>query len=121
MNGLTLAQIALCTSFAVFMAVGQVLFKTVAVKSNALTSAQSLFGMLLIPQFWLALLLYGLATLLWIRILQEVPLSRAYPFAALGFVLVPAASVLFFGETISKTYILGAVFIISGILVVARG
>ena len=50
---------------------------------------------------WVAVALYAAATLLWVRILTTVPLSRAYPFVALAFVLVPAAGYLFFHEAIS--------------------
>ena len=65
-----------------------------------------------------ALFVYGTATLLWIVLLQRVPLSRAYPFAALGFVLVPLASAWLFGERISVPYVLGAAFVIVGIVTI---
>lgn len=69
--------------------------------------------------FWTALSLYGTATLLWIYILQHIPLSLAYPFAALGFVIIPAASWLIFKEPINLYYLAGAALIISGLFVIA--
>jgi len=78
-------------------------------------------GALQIPSLWAALGLYGAATLLWIYLLQTIPLSRAYPFAALGFVLVPAAGVLLFGERISGMYVGGAVFVVTGLLLISAG
>ena len=38
---------------------------------------------------WVALVVYGLATLLWIHVLRTAPLNRAYPLFALAFVVVP--------------------------------
>ena len=60
------------------------------------------------------------ATLLWVRILTTVPLSRAYPFVALAFVLVPAAGYLFFNESITLRYATGTALIVIGVAVAAR-
>lgn len=99
---------------------GQILFKQVA------NSVQGGFGMkwmlavALHPMMWLAILLYAGATILWVNILQSLPLSRAYPVMALAFVLVPIAGVLFFGEKIDARYVMGAVLITSGILLASH-
>ena len=63
---------------------------------------------------------YAAATLLWVRILMTVPLSRAYPFVALAFVLVPAAGYVFFHESVSLRYAAGTALIIAGVIVAAR-
>jgi len=55
-----------------------------------------------------------------VRILMTVPLSRAYPFVALAFVLVPAAGYLFFHESITLRYALGTALIVIGVAVAAR-
>jgi drug/metabolite transporter (DMT)-like permease len=68
---------------------------------------------------WAAVALYAGATLLWVRILTSVPLSRAYPFAALAFVLVPAAGYLFFQEQITIRYAVGVTFIVIGVVIAA--
>lgn len=60
--------------------------------------------------------LYGAATLVWIWLLSKMPLSQAYPFMALGFVLVPLASAYFFGEQLHLKYWAGMACIIGGIL-----
>ena len=57
------------------------------------------------------------ASLLWVRFLTTVTLSRAYPFAALAFVLVPAAGYLFFHEPITLRYALGTALIVVGVAV----
>ncbi len=103
------------------LAAGQTLFKFSALGMGTKgASPASFLSLLAMPVFWAALVLYGFATLLWIYILQQVPLSRAYPFAALGFVIVPVLSVLFFSERLNVTYALGALLIVAGVVVTAR-
>lgn len=116
---LTSTHILQLCGFAVLLASGQVLFKMTASTLPPMTSVQSVFGLALNVWFWMAMVLYGLATLLWIFILQQVPLSLAYPFAALGFVIVPAAGFLIFKEPVNLAYILGALMIIGGLSVIA--
>lgn len=100
--------------FSVLLAMGQILFKKAALASNAI---EGLFG-LLNPWLLAALTLYVFATALWVWVLKTTPLSAAYPFAALGFVLVPLASYLLFQEPISLKYLIGSALIVSGILVI---
>ncbi|NCC20926.1 MAG: transporter [Alphaproteobacteria bacterium] len=109
-------QVFHLTGFAFLLATGQILFKqTASTLSAPLASIEGLTALAFNPWFWLALMLYGAATLLWIMILQTVPLSLAYPFMALGFVLVPLASWLFFKETLTLGYAAGVGFIILGL------
>lgn len=117
---MTAGQIGGCLAFAVLLAAGQILFKSAALSMPAIRNFADLATTIQIPVLWLAVLLYGGATLLWIYLLQTVPLSRAYPFAALGFVLVPAAGVFIFGEKVSLGYVVGAVLIASGLLITTR-
>lgn len=118
---MTNGQIASLLGFSALLAAGQTLFKVAAQKLGQ--GSQSLGGLpalLAMPVFWGALLLYGCGTLLWINILQSVPLSRAYPFAALGFVIVPVLATLFFAERLTLTYGVGALLIVVGVVVTAR-
>jgi drug/metabolite transporter (DMT)-like permease len=55
-----------------------------------------------------------------VRILTVVPLSRAYPFVALAFVLVPAAGYLLFHEPVNTRYAIGTALIVAGVIVAAR-
>ena len=61
---------------------------------------------------------YGASALLWLRVLATVPLSQAYPFVALGFVLTFAAGVLIFGEPVTPTRVLGTALILAGVSLV---
>ncbi len=115
---MTNGQVGGLVGFSLMLATGQVLFKMAALASTRPGGAGfSLPVLLLVPSFWIALLLYGMATLLWIYLLQSIPLSRAYPFAALGFLFVPLMAVMIFGEKLSASYGAGVVLIVAGILV----
>jgi drug/metabolite transporter (DMT)-like permease len=102
---------------ALILAAGQFLFKMTADRSPAIGHFADVRHLLGDPLLWLALALYGFATLLWVFLLQRVPLSHAYPFAALAFVLVPVGAAVFFGERLSGTFLVGAALIVVGICV----
>lgn len=67
-----------------------------------------------------ALVLYGMATLVWVSVLRHAPLSRIYPIMALSFVLTPLGGTLFLKEPISPTYWLGVLLILGGLVVISR-
>ncbi len=58
-----------------------------------------------------------LASLAWMLALTRLPLSYAYPFTSLSFVLVFSLSVFFFHEPVTRTRIIGLVLIIGGIVI----
>lgn len=74
-----------------------------------------LTSLLRTASFWIALLLYGTATLLWVYLLRTVPLSKAYPFVALGFIAIPALAYFIFGEKLNISYMFGTGLIVFGI------
>jgi len=65
----------------------------------------------------LSFAIYGLATLLWIYVLKSTPLTTAYPYMALCFVVVPLASVFFFSEQVRPMYFVGTALVVVGVLV----
>jgi multidrug transporter EmrE-like cation transporter len=105
--------------FPVAMAAGQILFKRTAAQMTGVSGAW-LLELAKLPSMWLALALYAASTLLWVKILTSVPLSRAYPVAALSFILVPAAGYLFFNEPINARLAAGTALIIAGVIVAVR-
>jgi drug/metabolite transporter (DMT)-like permease len=117
---LTLSQVALLTAYAVGMAAGQVLFKMAATQSRAEkdSAAQQLMTLWHNAHFISAMVLYAVLAILWVWILSFTPLSRAYPFVALTFVLTVAFGGLFFGEPISPRLLLGLVLVGGGLLLV---
>lgn len=72
------------------------------------------------PLIWSGLFLYGLGAILWLFVLGRVPLSVAYPFVGMGFILTMAAGFLILGEEISVARIGGTLLIAAGCILVAR-
>jgi drug/metabolite transporter (DMT)-like permease len=114
-----LRQLVELLCFPVAIAAGQILFRRAAAQLGPATGSGWLLDLARLPTMWLAVALYAASTLLWVRILTTVPLSRAYPFVALAFVLVPAASYLLFGESINLRYALGTGLIVLGVVLAA--
>ena len=109
-------------AFAVLVATGQLLFKRTAHGVANITGVgAALRHILFDPWFIAALTIYMSATFLWIFALREVPLSKAYPFMALAFVLVPVGAMLFYGETLGYRYFFGLAFVLVGITIISSG
>ena len=65
--------------------------------------------------FFLASIVYAVSTGLWVWLLRYMDISKAYPFMALGFVIVPLLSVWLFNEKLSLPYMVGVSLIIAGV------
>lgn len=65
----------------------------------------------------IALIVYAAATATWVAVLRITPLTLAYPFAALAFVIVPVLSHYFIGEPIKLNTLVGAAIIFLGVIV----
>lgn len=67
--------------------------------------------------FWLSLaaVLLGVSMMLWLVVLQRVPVSVAYPMLSLNFVWVTLAAHFIWRETVTARHWLGIVLIILGI------
>lgn len=95
------------------ISLGQILFK---LSANALKESGSFLPLLFDPIFIVAVFLYGITTIGWVWCLQEIPLSNAYLFMSLAYVLVPLMGFLIFKEDLGIRYIISASLIILGIL-----
>jgi drug/metabolite transporter (DMT)-like permease len=62
------------------------------------------------------LALYGLGAALWIAALSRAPLTQAYPYTALTFVLVFIGGAALFGETVPLAALAGVAFVLIGLL-----
>ncbi|NLS01943.1 transporter [Rhizobium sp. P32RR-XVIII] len=99
------------------IASGQVLFKLTSATAGEL-SARNILALLLNPVLLAALLLYGLGTVIWIYVLKAVPLTIAYSFMGLTFCFVPLLAQVFLGEALTVRYVIGAAFIVAGMLAI---
>lgn len=96
-----------CISF------GQILFKKTALTMKAMTRP---WYIIVDPYFIGALVIYGGATLVWIYVLQHLPLSRAYTIMSVGFILVPVLSYYFFQEPLTVKFFMGSLLIMAGVI-----
>jgi multidrug transporter EmrE-like cation transporter len=70
---------------------------------------------------WAGLVIFGVSAVLWLFALSKANLSYAYPFAALGYVIIVTASILFLGEHMRPLGWVGVAFIVVGIVLIAQG
>jgi multidrug transporter EmrE-like cation transporter len=70
---------------------------------------------------WAGLIIFAFSAVLWLFALSRANLSFAYPFAALGYVIIVIASILFLDEHVQPLTWVGVALIVAGILVVAQG
>lgn len=118
-RGLSWVELLILISYAVGLAVGQALFKTAALQQPVTGSlGQRAVSLMFNPTFMVAIILYALLSVIWVWVLAIVPLSRAYPFVALAFVLTLGAGVVLFGEPLSGRLVLGSVLVIGGLLTI---
>jgi drug/metabolite transporter (DMT)-like permease len=75
---------------------------------------------LLSPMVIGGLALYGLGAVVWLFVLARVPLSAAYPFVGLGFILTMVLGITALGETITAGRLFGTLLIGVGCVFVAR-
>ena len=102
--------------FTISLAGGQFLFKTVGLAMRGLPLRDGAMRVLQLPALYAALAVYGGATLLWIWILSRVPLIEAYPWVAIGMVLVPLIGWFVFNERVAPLFWLGVALILAGVL-----
>ena len=121
MNGLSLTQVLIMVVVALLLATGQLLFKHGAVLAAPATDFSGAIKLFSHPVILGAICLYALVTFIWVYMLQHVSLSRAYPFFALGFVLVPIAASYVFREPMTARYLMGMLLVIAGLYVSCTG
>jgi drug/metabolite transporter (DMT)-like permease len=110
-------QIIWALACAFIIASGQLLFKKAGLEIQAAGTWNSPRALTMV---FFALVIYAVATLLWINLLRFVSLNRAYTFMALCFVIVPIASHFVFRETITTGYIAGTALVILGLIITTR-
>jgi multidrug transporter EmrE-like cation transporter len=75
-----------------------------------------------LSNYWIlgGIFLHFCALIFWLWALSYVEISYAYPFLALGYVMVGAMAWLWLGEDISLAKIIGMAVIMIGILIISR-
>jgi drug/metabolite transporter (DMT)-like permease len=94
------------------ISIGQILFKVAA---ERLRAADGQLASHVLSVIALSLVLYGIATLGWIWVLQSYPLSRIYPLMALSFIFVPVGGMVLFDERLSFSFFAGTGLLLAGL------
>lgn len=74
-------------------------------------------GLLLNPWVLSVMLSTFIAALCWMAAMTHLELSKAYPFAAVSFILVLILSGVFFGEAVTPAKTIGVALVVTGLIV----
>jgi multidrug transporter EmrE-like cation transporter len=66
------------------------------------------------------LTLYFLSTLVWLAVLSREPVSKAYPFVGLGFVMTMLLGWGVLHESLTPAKVAGTLLVIAGVVLIAR-
>jgi drug/metabolite transporter (DMT)-like permease len=113
-----LVDAILCMICVTGVSVGQLLFRVAAVRlaDDTLTFLERATSWPLL----VGVGLYAAMALMWLYILGRIPLSLAFPFFGLCFLIVPILAWTFLGEPVSWHTFAGAVAILGGIVIATR-
>jgi drug/metabolite transporter (DMT)-like permease len=117
-TGLVAVRIAGLFVVALLLGCGQLLFKLAADRLVIGQGFGRLAASFLTAPMAGALVLYGLTTVLWVYLLHGFALSRAYPFIALAFAIVPLLGWLLLDEALAPQYWIGLAIMLAGLYVV---
>jgi multidrug transporter EmrE-like cation transporter len=70
-------------------------------------------------KIWAGFACYSTSALIWLRVLADWDVSKAYPMMGIGFVLTLLAGLLY-GELVTTSRIIGVAAIFIGVILVAR-
>lgn len=96
------------------MSIGQIIYKEISLEFSL-----NGIGYKSIILFSVSILIYFSMSILWIYLIKDIPISRAYSFTALAYVFVPIIAYFTYNENISIPTILGMILIIIGVSITA--
>jgi drug/metabolite transporter (DMT)-like permease len=116
----TLQAHLLALATPIFAAISQILMKwQTSLTAHQLQELDSKFlylaHFLLRPWVIAAFFFTFLGGITWILAISKLELSQAYPYVAITYVVVSAAGVFLFGETLSAQKVIGTAVVTSGI------
>jgi multidrug transporter EmrE-like cation transporter len=118
---MTITSVGLLLFAVVSAATGQVILKhgMQVASSRAAQSGGSLaLRAATSPWVLLGLVVFGISAVAWLAALSRVPLSVAYPFNALGYLVILTASIVILHERANVLTWVGTVLVVSGLLIV---
>ncbi len=118
---MTIASVGLLLFAVVTAAIGQVMLKhgmQIATSRAAHSGGSLVLRAATSPWVLLGLVVFAISAAAWLGALSKVPLSVAYPFNALGYIVILIASVLVLHERANVLTWLGSLLVVSGLLIV---
>jgi drug/metabolite transporter (DMT)-like permease len=112
---MNLVNFLLILSNTCILVIGQFLWKYGMMKTTFPLNPLSMIKLLFSPFIFSGLVMYGVATILWLFILSRVPLSIAYPVQSIAYVLAVFGAYFVFHEPLSPAKIIGVILIILGV------
>jgi drug/metabolite transporter (DMT)-like permease len=109
----------LCLLNSALLVCGQMLFKFTS-RGKEISSLSDVMKLLISPYMIAGIFLYGIATLLWVYILNKVPISYAYPIQSLAFPLVVMLAIPLFKEVVPVNRWIGITVILVGVIIASR-
>ena len=93
--------------------------QTAAMRPNHIGPGGEIGALLRSPMVIGGFGLYGIGAMLWLLVLARAPLSLAYPFVGLGFILTLIAGTMYLHEDVTWVRVLGTLMIAVGCAMVA--
>jgi len=118
---MTLTRLAVLLVAVALAATGQLLLKhgmTVATESSKETGRSLVRAAVTSPWVIGGLVVFAVSAVFWLITLSTVPLSVAYPFNAIGYLVILGASVLVLHERASIWTVVGTCLVVGGLIVV---
>ena len=100
----------------ILLKAGMKQFGNIELKNNIINTSVSIA---LNPYIITGFISYGVSIILWLWVLSKVDVSLAYPFQALGYIVVTILAWLIFQEDITLTRIIALIFISIGLIILA--
>ena len=119
---LTIASIALLLFSVCSAATGQLLLKhgmQIASARAAKSGGSLVVSAATSPWVLFGLAVFCLSAVAWLAVLSRVPLSVAYPFNAMGYLVILTASILLLHERANLLTWAGSLLVVSGVIIVA--
>jgi len=116
---MTIGSLALVLFAVIAASGGQLMLKHGMQVAAARTRGASLvIAAATTPWVLLGLLVFAVSAMVWLAALSRVPLSLAYPFNALGYLVILTASIVVLHERANLMTWAGTVLVVSGLVIV---
>ena len=100
----------------IFLKLGMKQISPLDIKNNLMHTSTMI---ILNPYIIIGFISYGVSIILWLWVLSKVDVSLAYPFQALGYILVTILAWLIFHEEINALRVSALIFITLGLILLA--